>query len=223
MIVLKKRVFPTILLLVLASCVKINNKVSVDYMDTYKTLDENSEKAFKEIIYKTYPELMKKYNPNAVRNLQIIIKSNNENNGFFVAYANGNTITVSSDWMLKNPNDFDLMTHEIMHLIQAYPNGAGPGWLTEGIADYVRDAYGLNNKKAEWKLTDYDSNHHYTNSYRITGRFLKWIENQYDKNLVKKLDTLLRTSQYSTNVWEQLTGKNLNKLWNEYSANPKII
>ncbi|WP_308992392.1 basic secretory protein-like protein [Mariniflexile litorale] len=222
MIILKKIIFPTILLLVLTSFVKINNKVSVDYIDKNKALDENTEKAFKEIIYKTYPKLMRKYNPHAITDLKVIIKSNNENNGAFVAYASGNTVTVSTDWMLKNPHDFDLMTHEIMHLIQAYPNGAGPGWLTEGIADYVRDKYGLNNEKAGWKLTNYNSNQHYTNSYRITARFLKWIENQYNKNLVKKLDNSLRKNQYSTILWGQLTGKNLDELWSVYSANPII-
>lgn len=211
------------LLLAFISCVKVNDKVSVDYINKNEILDENVENAFKEIIYKTYPKLMKIYNPNAVTNLKVIIKSNNENKGSFVAYASGNTITVSSDWMLKNPNDFDLMTHEIMHLIQAYPNGAGPGWLTEGIADYARDKYGLNNEKAGWKLTRYNSNQHYTNSYRISGRFLKWIENHHNKNLVKKLDTALRKNQYSTRLWETLTGKTLDELWNAYSTNPKII
>lgn len=222
MIVFKKIIFHTVLILVLTSCVKVNNKISVDYIDKNKTLDENTEKVFKEIIYKTYPKLKKKYNPNAVSKLKVIIKSNNENNGFFVAYASGNTVTVSSDWMRKNPNDFDLMTHEIMHLIQAYPNGAGPGWLTEGIADYARDKYGLYNKKAGWKLTDYNANQHYTNSYRITGRFLKWIENKYNKNLVKRLNSSLRKSEYSKDLWLELTGKKLDELWTEYSINPKI-
>ncbi len=42
-----------------------------------------------------------------------------------------------------------------MHIVQGYP-GYGdarvPGWLVEGIADYARDRYGMDNAAAGWAL-----------------------------------------------------------------------
>jgi hypothetical protein len=32
-----------------------------------------------------------------------------------------------------------------MHIVQAYPDGAGPWWITEGIADFVRFDDGIDN------------------------------------------------------------------------------
>ena len=124
--------------------------------------------------------------------------------------------------MHSHPKDLDLMTHEIMHIIQSYPGGSGPGWLTEGIADYVRFKYGLNNKEAGWSLTPFNKNQHYTNSYRITARFLEWIRQKYDKKIIIKLDKHLRNQTYSEDLWKTYTGKDLDELWEIYSSNPGI-
>ncbi|UOB16716.1 basic secretory family protein [Abyssalbus ytuae] len=219
--IFKHAVFITFLFMAFSNYAQKAEKISIEYIDGDESLGIKTEKTFKKIIKKVYPQLMKEYNPDAVTNLKVII-DNSDKKSSFVAYADGNTVTVSSEWMHKHPEDFDLMTHEIMHLIQAYPHNAGPGWITEGIADYVRDKYGLNNKKAGWKLTGFQPSHHYTNSYRITARFLKWTEKKYNKELVKKLDFLMRNKQYSDDQWKKLTGKELQELWEAYSKNPEI-
>jgi len=59
-----------------------------------------------------------------------------------------------------------------MHIVQDYGQSTGPGWLTEGIADYARYKFGVNNPAAKWALPAYKSTQKYTDAYRVTARFL---------------------------------------------------
>src|SRR5262249_47274710 len=55
------------------------------------------------------------------------------------AQTQGNTITVKGPWVRNHPEDFGVVIHEMVHVIQSYPSGGNkPGWLVEGIADYIR-------------------------------------------------------------------------------------
>lgn len=194
------------------------NKLTISYQNDDTTLSNDIEVGFKKIVYTNYPKLMKDFNPKARTDLKI--KIDTAYNG--VAYAHNGQVVVSSKWMHSNPKDLDLMTHEIMHIIQSYPGGAGPGWLTEGIADYVRFKYGLDNESAGWSLTPFDAKHHYTNSYRITARFLEWVSQNYDDTIVYKLDDHLRNKTYSDSLWNKYTGSTLDELWEAYTQDPKI-
>tara|TARA_R110000868_G_scaffold98706_6_gene271841 strand:- start:4800 stop:5516 length:717 start_codon:yes stop_codon:yes gene_type:complete len=191
-------------------------KVSIINEDT--KLPFSIVEGFENIIYKVYPKLVKDFNKNA--RMDITVKIDTAYDG--VAYAHNGQVTVSSKWLHSKPEDLDLMTHEIMHIIQAYPNGAGPGWLTEGIADYVRFKYGIDNKGAGWSLTPFSKNQSYTNSYRITARFLVWISQNYDKKIVNKMDSKLRSNTYAPELWNLYTGLSVDQLWDEYSQNPNL-
>ena len=173
---------------------------------------------FKKIIQKVYPKLVKDFNKNA--RMDITVKIDTAYDG--VAYAHDGRVTVSSKWLHSRPNDLDLMTHEIMHIIQSYPNGAGPGWLTEGIADFVRFKYGIDNEKAGWSLTEFSKKQNYTNSYRITARFLEWLSQNYNKKIVYNLDKKLRSNTYSPELWKEYTGFTIDQLWEKYSENPSL-
>jgi hypothetical protein len=63
---------------------------------------------------------------------------------------------------------------------------------------------------------------HYTNSYRITARFLYWITEHKDKDFVRVVDKMLRDDSYSSAVWQERTGKELDQLWSAYTENPQI-
>jgi hypothetical protein len=108
-----------------------------------------------------------------------------------------------------------------MHIIQAYTGGT-PGWLTEGIADLVRYRYGVNNSAAGWSLPAYSSSQSYTNAYRVTARFLAWLENHVSSTIVTNLNTALRNHTYTANTWVTLTGKTVDQLWADYGANPAL-
>ena len=108
-----------------------------------------------------------------------------------------------------------------MHIVQSYPDGA-PGWLVEGVADYVRYKLGVDNAGAGWSLTPFNPKQNYTNAYRITARFLVWAEKKYSKKLVKKMDAAMRNQTYQPELWTKLTGKTVDELWKEYANDPAI-
>tara|TARA_R110002050_G_scaffold286121_2_gene436327 strand:+ start:91023 stop:91715 length:693 start_codon:yes stop_codon:yes gene_type:complete len=175
-------------------------------------------KGFENIIATVYPELIRDFNKKA--RMDVTVKIDTTYDG--VAYAHDGRVTVSSKWLYKKPEDLDLMTHEIMHIIQSYPNDAGPGWLTEGIADFVRYKYGVDNQAAGWYLPEFSQTQSYTNSYRITARFLVWISQNYNKKIVYKMDAKLRSKTYAPELWQKYTGLTIDELWTKYSKNPTL-
>ena len=130
------------------------------------------------------------------------------------AYASGNTIHVSAEWATKNPDDFGCVIHELTHVIQAYPNSRQkPGWLVEGIADYIRF----------WKYEPEVPRPHidrekasYRDSYRTTAAFLAWITWKHDKRIVRRLDKALREGTYTDAIFGDVTGRSLDALWEEF-------
>ncbi|PUA29119.1 MAG: hypothetical protein B0W54_00465 [Cellvibrio sp. 79] len=161
-----------------------------------------------------YPQLFARFNQNAPQTVYLDIRDIDP-----PAYAGGDRITVQRQWMLNNPHDTDIMVHEGMHIIQGYSFGNVPGWLTEGIADFVRNEYGLSN--IGWSLQQYRYGQHYSNGYGVAASFLQWIEANYaggGSSRVDQLDQLLRSGQYTNNIWVQWTGYDVDHLWYFYSV-----
>ncbi len=166
--------------------------------------------------FKVYPELAKTYNPKTAKKVMFEIDTAYKG----VAATGGGKIVYNPDWFKKHPGDIDVVTHEVMHVVQAYGNTTGPGWLTEGIADYVRYKFGVDNAGANWKLTPFKPEHSYKNSYRITARFLNWLEENGNSGIVVKLDKAMRSHNYQPELWKDSTGKTLDELWTSYAASP---
>jgi hypothetical protein len=133
-----------------------------------------------------------------------------------VAFASGTRITISADWIKKHPDDFGMVVHELTHTIQGYGQSRSPrpGWLVEGIADYIRFFHyepktkvNVNTKKAS-----------YRDSYRTTAKFLAWVEKTHDKELVRKLNAALRKGEYKEELWQTYTSQTLDELWSAFIA-----
>lgn len=200
------------------STISKSGELTVTFENQDTELNPLIQDGLVEIIFDVYPKMIEDFNPEAMKELKV--KIDTAYGG--VAYAHNGQIVISANWLRQRPEDLDLITHEVMHIIQSYPSHAGPGWLTEGIADYVRHVYGVDNEGAKWSLPSYSPNHQYTDSYRITARFLVWITQQYDEELVVKLDRNLRNKTYSAELWKKYTGETLDELWDLYSTNPEI-
>lgn len=177
-------------------------------------LDPTLKKRMVTIFFKVYPKLAADFNKNA--NKEVIFHVDTAYTA--IAAAGGGRIVFNPQWFVKNPGDIDVVTHESMHIIQAYGNTNGPGWLTEGIADYVRYKYGVDNAGAKWALPALKPEHNYTNAYRITARFLNWLETNGHKGLVVKLDQAMRNHTYKDLLWKELTGKTVDELWKAYAS-----
>lgn len=129
-------------------------------------------------------------------------------------FSSRDTITVSAKWINEHPDDFGLMIHELTHIIQSYPPGQ-PGWLVEGVADYVR--YWKYEPEMPRRRIDFQ-NAKYTDSYYTSAAFLAWTAHRYDRRLLRKLDAALRKGEYKDELFETITGKSLDKLWEEFAA-----
>ncbi|MGF7039607.1 basic secretory protein-like protein [Mucilaginibacter lappiensis] len=192
----------------------------------YKLTFENQDATFSkdlkdklvETFYEVYPKLAKAYNKKTSKNVTFVIDTAYDG----VAATDNGRVVFSSKYMAKHPHDIDVVTHEVMHIVQDYAQSNGPGWLTEGIADYARYKFGVDNAGAKWTLPAFKTSQNYENSYRITARFLVWIEKGIKPGLVKDLDSQLRDHTFTDNSWKSETGKTLDELWAAYAANPTI-
>src|SRR5688572_13880302 len=169
-----------------------------------------------ETFFKVYPQQVNRFNANSLKRVVFFVDPAYKG----VAAAGRGIVRYNPQWFVTHPDDIDVVTHEVMHIVQSYGRGAGPGWLTEGIADYVREKYGVDNATGKWALPKYDTSHAYTKSYRITARFLLWLEKNVSSTIVDELDARLRNHTYKPETWQELTGKTLDELWKAYAAKP---
>lgn len=188
------------------------------FINKDSTFDKQVQQRMINTFFTVYPKEVKTYNKKSLKKVHVIIDP--EYDG--VAATSDGIVRVNPAWMHKHPGDIDVITHEVMHIVQSYPDGAGPGWITEGIADYVRNEFGVDNAGGNWKLPDYNSRQSYKDAYRVTARFFAWIEKNYKKDLVKKLDKAMRSKTYTKEFWKKETGKTVDELWAAYAANPVL-
>ncbi|RFM30579.1 basic secretory protein-like protein [Deminuibacter soli] len=168
--------------------------------------------------FTVYPKEAARYNKATLKTVTFVIDPSYDG----VAATGDGVARYNPIWLLKHPEDIDVVTHEVMHIVQAYPDDAGPGWLTEGIADYVRYDYGVNNAAAKWALPAFAPTQHYDNAYRITARFLVWLEKNKKAGIVQTLDKSMRTKTYTPEIWKKLTGSTLDELWDAYAKQPAL-
>ena len=129
-----------------------------------------------------------------------------------VAETGGGRITGSVKYFKSHPDDFGAMVHETVHAVQDYHSRRNPGWLVEGIADYERF---FKYEPGKAGRMDPDQSH-YNGSYRVTATFLDYVAEKYDKELVRKINALMRAGDYKNDVFKDLTGKSLQELDDEW-------
>jgi hypothetical protein len=165
--------------------------------------------------FECYPKLLERFeNPDkrAPREVRVVFEPRLR----VPAYASGDQVTVSAEWLRNNPGDIGMLTHELTHVVQAYPKG-DPGWFTEGLADYTRLLYGPK-EQPDWslpeKLTDKQS---YKDSYRTTARFFQWVDEKHP-GVLDKLHRNMQRDEFKVEQFTELTGKSVDDLWTECVA-----
>lgn len=134
------------------------------------------------------------------------------------AYASGGTITLNREWFRGQLTGEakGAVVHEMVHVVQGYQGrshrsrsfSAPPGWIVEGIPDYVR-----------WFLYEPETggallnprlrrNARHDASYRVSANFIDWVIRTHatDDQLLQKLNSAAREGRYSTDTWKELTG-----------------
>jgi len=164
------------------------------------------------LFYESYPKLVGRFeNPRKPAPRTIRLKF--ERGLKVPAYCTGDAITVSIDWLRRNPNDIGLLAHELTHAVQAYPS-PDPGWFTEGFADYTRHLYGPKEQPG-WALpAELNEKQSYKDSYRTTARFLLWLDTKHP-DTVDKLHRKMQDRAMTLEDFKTLTGKTVDELWGE--------
>ncbi|MGA2246683.1 MAG: basic secretory protein-like protein [Verrucomicrobiota bacterium] len=150
--------------------------------------------------------------------------------GSGVAFTAGRRIVVNSTWLDGEigREAVGSIIHESVHVAQQYGGGwrehnPAPGWLTEGIPDYIRffkfepQTHGAD---IVWLKTRRHVNLNYDGMYRISANFLNYVVEHYDPNqtLIQKVNAACRQGKYTDALWPELTGKTLPELNSEWKA-----
>ena len=139
------------------------------------------------------------------------------------AETSGTTIRVSREILKRTPGDHGLLVHELVHVLQAYPPQKAPGWLTEGIADWIRYyhfepqrglAYFKTGADPSWGKKDVS----YTAGYLPAAAFLEYLRREYDPNLLWRLNAALRAGQYTDDFFAKRGIADLGKAWREFTS-----
>ena len=145
-----------------------------------------------------------------------------------VAATGGTRVQCAAGWMRQNLKGEakGAIVHELVHVVQQYgrarrggPNATRtPGWLVEGIADYIRwFLYEPETRGAE--ITGRNiARARYDASYRVSGNFLNWVTKTYDKEIVAKLNAAAREGRYSEDLWKEHTGHTVQELGAEWKT-----
>jgi hypothetical protein len=186
-------------------------------------LTEWSDKELIPALKKWYPEIVKMLPSdgyNAPKTFSIVFTDKYKG----VAATMGNRIEGDPSWYRKQLKGEAIgsMVHELVHVVQQYGRarqpGAtrAPGWLVEGLADYIRwylyepQSKGCEISQKRAATVKYD------NAYRVTANFLNYVIAKYDKNLIKELNTAMREGKYDAEVWKKATGKTVEELGEEW-------
>jgi len=151
-----------------------------------------------------------------------------EDMGDVPASAGGGRINCNIAWFRRNLRGEAVgsVVHEMVHVVQQYGRPLRgvpgrvrpPGWLVEGIPDYIRwFLYEPATRGAEITARSFERAR-YDGNYRITANFLSWVVEKHGREVVVKLNAAAREGAYREELWRELTGKTVQELgeaWRE--------
>ena len=164
-----------------------------------------------------------------------------EDFGYEVASASGGEVHIHDQWLKKNPQDFDCLTHEFAHIMQGgwdgnwLPTSGEDTYMIERFADYCRYLYAFKRgyyNDMGWTLHTSKSETSY-----VTGvRFWVWLDNTYSTkeiDIIARMQKEITEKNYPRADWESggkawdvifegtdALGKTLEELWDMYAADP---
>ncbi|MCD9032533.1 basic secretory family protein [Luteimonas sp. Y-2-2-4F] len=198
----------------------VRDGVTLAYRDDAGALGAETRGKIVETFFSAYLRQRADFNPAAPDRVEIVVDPGYDGIAYVGDGDGRATMTINPAWLVERPGDTDLVAHEAMHIVQAYPDYDSertPVWLVEGIADYARDRYGLDNAAGGWALPDaVGPEHRYDSGYRVTGAFLEWAEAAHP-GLVARLDAALREGRYAPPLWRELAGEDVDRLWARYA------
>jgi hypothetical protein len=183
-----------------------------------------TEKELLPVIEEWYPKLVAMLPSDGYRAPDQVLFEFRDDMGGTPAYAAGNRIALSAPWF---PGQLTreakgCVVHEMGHVVQNYWRARmtnrnpkeTPGWVTEGICDYIR--WFLYEPESKGAIIRDARQAKYDASYRTTANFLDWVIAKKDKDLLKKLNAAAREGRYEEKLWKDWTGKTVQELGDEW-------
>ena len=142
-----------------------------------------------------------------------------------VAATGGNRIECNPAWyrtQLKG-EAIGSLVHELVHVAQSYRRARPPGWLGEGIPDYIRwylyepEAKGCEISPKRAASAKHDG------SYRVSANFLNFVIGKYDKDLIRDLNAALREGRYEPGLWKARTDRTVEELADEWRKSLEAV
>jgi hypothetical protein len=173
-----------------------------------------------------YPKIVEMLPSEGFQAPQEVVITFKDDLGGIPAYAAGNRISCNSGWYRKElkREAKGCTVHELVHVAQQYGRKLQPeamkfpGWMTEGLADYIRwFLYEPESKGAELSARQADRVN-YDGNYRITANFLNWVVGKHSPKIVAELNAAAREGRYHDSMWIKLTGKTVAELGAEWKA-----
>ena len=185
-------------------------------------LAEWAETELKPVVQEWYPKIVAMLPSEGFRAATNVTLRFRNDMGGIPASASGAGVNMNSQWFRKElkREARGSVVHELVHVVQDYGRARRtnpdairtPGWLVEGIPDYIRwFLYEPQTKGAEITQRNV-ANSRYDASYRVSGNFLDWLGRTHDKDIVRKINAAAREGNYSEKLWKEWTGKTVLEL-----------
>lgn len=184
-------------------------EVRLDYSEVPAAQDfmERSQ-ALCEAWWPTLCELLKSDGYKPRRSVKITYKLKMDG----VAYTSAAGIFCADGYFKSRKSDIGAIFHELVHWQQQYRGGTG--WLTEGIADYLRYYVYEPERGQRFRFSADRVDYHH--AYQEAAGFLNWLVVNKDKELIAQLNAASRTRKYKDSLFADLCGKPLDELFAEY-------
>lgn len=176
-------------------------------------MQEWVEKRMRPMIVEWYPKLEKMLaSPGFKAQDRVELKFRHDMGGV-PAVAGGRGIGLNAGWFDRERDGEALgcVVHELVHIVQGYKRPV-PGWIVEGVADYVRWFLFEPEKSGARINRRRPDGLRYDRSYRISANFIDWCVRTHDRDLLRKLNQAAREGSYNEDLWRSWTGKGLDEL-----------
>ena len=88
-----------------------------------------------------------------------------------------------------------------------------PGWWKVDYGNAI-----LGRRSSAWRRSRLTAQGKSNASYRISAHFLNWVTENYDKEIVRKLNAAAREGRYSEGLWKELAGRTVQELGVEWKT-----
>ncbi|MBQ3915778.1 MAG: hypothetical protein II690_04220, partial [Ruminococcus sp.] len=175
--------------------------LDLETWDEYTTPEQMGE--LSRLFWQVYPKMYQRFSDLSGAPLDVTLAI--EDNGYEVADAGGDRVHIHDRWLYDNPGDYDCITHELAHIIQA-------GWdesyleysgYIERFADCCRFEYAMDGGAYNdyvWDLQTVDIE----NTRESSVRFLVWLDCFYSgqgNDILRKYFNTCRNSYYQSYQW----------------------